>query len=176
VPRPSSPRSEPAAAKKACTTPGLNRAGASARQREGAAGLARRQEARLASLIEHARAGSPFYQRLYRDQPAHGVVLRNLPPVTKPELMAAFDDWVTDPAVTRAGVEAFISDPALIGTPWRGEYFVCTSSGTTVYRAFSVRADLAWLSVGRMLGLARRRLRGRPSWAGWRTPRHVRGF
>src|SRR5665647_439493 len=135
-------------------------------QREGAAGLARRQEARLASLIEHARAGSPFYQRLYRYQPAHGVVLRNLPPVTKPELMAAFDEWVTDPAVTRAGVEAFIADPALIGTPYRGEYFVCTSSGTTgypglfvhdagavtVYRAFSVRADLAWLSVGLMLG------------------------
>src|SRR5665647_3054621 len=94
-------------------------------QREGAAGLARRQEARLASLIEHARAGSPFYQRLYRDQPAHGVVLRNLPPVTKPELMAAFDEWVTDPAVTHSS-NAAISSGFVTGgrlrktTPWAG--------------------------------------------------------
>ena len=54
-----------------------------------------------------------------------------LPPVTKQELMARFDDWVTDPAVTRAGVEAFVADPALVGTPYLGQYFVCTRSGTT---------------------------------------------
>jgi hypothetical protein len=33
-----------------------------------------------------------------------------LPPVTKPELMAHFDDWVTDPRVTRTGVEQFVAD------------------------------------------------------------------
>jgi phenylacetate-CoA ligase len=139
-------------------------------QREGAAGLARRQEARLASLVEYARARSPFYRHLYRDQPVGGVVLRDLPPVTKPQLMAAFDDWVTDPAVTRAGVEAFVADPALGGASFLGQYFVCTSSGTTgqpglfvhdrraiaVYRALSVRMLFSWLSFGRILGLFRR--------------------
>jgi len=64
-------------------------------QREGAAGLARRQDDRLAALVRQARAGSRYYARLYRDLPVDRVVLRDLPPVTKPELMASFDDWVT---------------------------------------------------------------------------------
>jgi phenylacetate-CoA ligase len=102
-------------------------------EREGAAGLAQRQQSRLADLLAHARGASRFYARLYRDLPADGVALRDLPVVTKQELMAAFDDWVTDPGVTRAGVEAFVADPALIATPYRGEFFVCTSAGTTGY-------------------------------------------
>ncbi len=144
-------------------------------QREGAAGLARRQEQRFAALVAHARAASRFYQRLYRDQPAGGgVALRDLPPVTKLELMAAFDDWVTDPGVTRAGIEAFVADPALIGAPYRGGLFVCTSSGTTghpglfvhdrgavaVYRALNlVRVDFAWLSLSQWIAMLRRGLR-----------------
>ncbi len=143
-------------------------------QREGATGLARRQELRLAALVAHARAKSRFYQRLYHDQPDGDVALRNVPPVTKPELMAAFDDWVTDLDVTRAGVEAFVADPALIGSRYRGEFFVCASSGTTghpglfvhdpsaiaVYRALTVvRIDFAWLTPGDWLRLARRGLR-----------------
>jgi hypothetical protein len=35
--------------------------------REGAAGIASRQKRRLAGLVAHARANSPFYQRLYGD-------------------------------------------------------------------------------------------------------------
>lgn len=143
-------------------------------QREGAAGLARHQKRRLAALVAHARVASPFYRRLYRDQPDGGVTLRDLPPVTKPELMAAFDDWVTDPGVTRAGVEAFIADPARVGAPYRDGLFVCTSSGTTghpglfvhdrsaidVYRAITlVRIDLAWFSPRDWLALVRRGLR-----------------
>lgn len=146
-------------------------------QHEGTAGLARRQELRLAALVAHARATSRFYGRLYQDQPAEGVALRELPPVTKPDLMAAFDDWVTDPGVNRAGVEAFVADPALLGSPYRGELFVCSSSGTTghpglfvhdrgaiaVYQALNlVRVTLAWLLPGQWVRLARRGVR----WAG----------
>jgi hypothetical protein len=82
-------------------------------EREGAAGLARRREPRLADLLAHARGASRFYRHLYRDLPSDGVALRDLPMVTKCELMAAFDDWLTDPGITRAGVEAFIADPVL---------------------------------------------------------------
>ncbi|BCW70270.1 phenylacetate--CoA ligase family protein [Arthrobacter sp. NicSoilB8] len=162
-------------------------------QRRGPAGLARRQAARLAEIVAHARTSSPFYRRLYRDvkaaRPADGVVLPELPPVTKQELMANFDDWVTDPAVTRDGVEAFIADPSLVGTPYLGRYFVCTSSGTTghpgifvhdprslaVSQAFTLRIDLAWLSPVELLAVARRGLRwaavvgtgGHYAGAGW---------
>ncbi|MGY3317881.1 phenylacetate--CoA ligase family protein [Arthrobacter sp. TE12232] len=162
-------------------------------QGQGPAGLARRRDARLAALVAHARISSPFYRRLYRDVKgalaADGVVLTELPPVTKQELMANFDDWVTDPAVTRAGVEAFIADPSLVGTPYLERYFVCTTSGTTghpgifvhdprslaVSQAFTLRIDLAWLSPAELLAMGRRGLRwaavvgtgGHYAGAGW---------
>ncbi len=65
-------------------------------EREGAAGLAWRQESRLAALLADARRASHFYRRLYCHLPADGVTLRDLPVVTKRELMAVFDEWVTD--------------------------------------------------------------------------------
>src|SRR5512143_714244 len=130
-------------------------------QREGPAGIATRQARRLAALVAYARGHSALYQRLYADVPMHGWSLPDLPPTTKPELMAAFDDWVTDPAITRAGLEAFTADPGRVGAPYRDGLFVCTTSGTTgfpglfvhdrraiaVYRAMTVvRLDLGWLS------------------------------
>jgi phenylacetate-CoA ligase len=143
-------------------------------QREGVAGLARRQALRLTALVAHARVSSRFYRRLYHDVPARGVTLRDLPPVTKPELMDAFDDWVTDPRVTRAGVEAFTADLAQIGALYQDAWFVCTSSGTTghpglfvhdgdaiaIYRALNVvRLDLAWLSAEQWLRFVPRGVR-----------------
>lgn len=143
-------------------------------QREDAAGLARRQESRLEALLARARAESRFYRHRYQGLPGDGLKLSELPPVTKPELMAAFDDWVTDPGVTRAGLEAFVADPALLGVLYRGEYFVCTSSGTTghpglfvydrstitVLRALVIaRIDLGWLTAGQWLHLVARGFR-----------------
>jgi phenylacetate-coenzyme A ligase PaaK-like adenylate-forming protein len=87
--------------------------------------------------------------------------------------MGRFDEWVSDPAVTRAAVEEFVADPTRVGQPLLGRYFVCTSSGTTgepgifvhepssmaVYRSFSVRADLMWLTAGDWVSLGRRGFR-----------------
>ena len=39
-------------------------------EREGAAGLAQRQQSRFADLLAHARSASRFYAHLYRDLPA----------------------------------------------------------------------------------------------------------
>lgn len=140
-------------------------------QREGSAGLAHRQETRLAALVAHAREQSRFYRQLYCHLPAEGTVPSDLPPVTKRELMASFDDWVTDPRVTLAGVEAFVADPNLIGTPYCGEFFVCTSAGTTghpglfvydrrtvdVFRAISIaRIMPLWVGARGLLRLTRR--------------------
>ena len=84
--------------------------------------------------------------------------------------MAAFDDWVTDPRVTRAAVERFIADPAQLGAKFCEEYFVCSTSGTTgepgrfvhdahavaVYRALSMRLFGAWWSATGAWALARK--------------------
>lgn len=145
--------------------------------RDGPSGLARRRDARLSELVAWARTGSPYYRRLYRDLPHCGdlpqrpVALGDFPAVTKADLMAAFDDWVTDPRVTLAGVEAFKSDPGLAGAAFLDRYFVCSTSGTTghpglfvhdpgalaVYQALSLRLDLAWLSGSQWLQILRRR-------------------
>ncbi len=142
-------------------------------EREGPAGLARRQDERLAHLVRYARDHSRSYRRAFRDLPLDGVRLGDLPPVSKPELMADFDAWLTDPGVTLERVEAFVADPSLAGVPFQGEYYVCSSSGTTghpglfvhdrgavtVYRALSTRVDRAWLSGVQWLRLARQGMR-----------------
>ncbi len=86
---------------------------------------------RLESLVRHAAANSAFYRRRYGRLGAAPVPLEALEPVTKRELMADFDAWVTDPQCTRERVEAFADDPRLIGKPFLGRYGVWTSSGTT---------------------------------------------
>lgn len=102
--------------------------------RGGVPGIAARQAARLELMVAHARSRSPFYADHYRDVPEGPLGqggLRLLPPVSKSALMARFDEWVTDPAVTRAGVEAFVADPANIGADFLGRYVVFTTSGPT---------------------------------------------
>lgn len=143
-------------------------------QREGPAGILRRQARRLSRTVAYARDHSRFYQQLYAGLPADGFVLEDLPPTSKPLLMGAFDDWVSDAGISRAGVEAFIADTERIGMPYREGLFVCETSGTTghgglfvhdrravsVYQAITiVRVDLAHMSVAGWLDAWRRGFR-----------------
>lgn len=93
--------------------------------------IAALQRKRLQDLVAFARARSPFYRELYSGLPAEVQDLRRLPPVTKAVLMANFDGWVTDPAISWAGAEAFAADKERAGQPYLGRYFFCTTSGST---------------------------------------------
>ncbi len=95
------------------------------------AAIAARQKARFDALVRHARVYSPYYRALYRGLPTGSVDLQTLPVVTKPELMARFDDWATDPAIKKASVDAFVADQELVGQRYLGRYAVWTTSGTT---------------------------------------------
>ena len=119
------------------------------------ASLERRQRARLSSLIAFARSRSPFYRKRYGHLPFPVPDHPSLPPVTKPELMEHFDEWVTDPSVTRDGVERFVADRALIGTPYLGRYILFATSGTTGLPAVFVH-DRGAASVYLALGAVRR--------------------
>lgn len=134
--------------------------------RIGEPAIASRQRARLADLVTFARERSPYYRRIYRGLPAYVGDPQLLPPVTKPELMEHFDEWVTDPALTRTGVEGFVGDPSLVGAPYLGRYAVWTTSGTTgtpaifvhdpeavaVYEALLVvRGLMRWMNLRRSL-------------------------
>ena len=131
-------------------------------ERGGRAAIMARQQTRLTELVRFARARSPFYRALYRDLPEDVEDLRQLPPVTKPGLMASFDDWVTDRKVTRAEVEAFMTDERLVGHRYLGRYAVWSTSGITGERGIFLH-DPAALAVYRVLTL----LRG---WLPWMTP------
>lgn len=141
-------------------------------RREGISGIEGRQHARLSELVAHARAHSPVYRDLYAGLPERPV-LADLPPVSKPQLMASFDEWVCDRRITHAGVRAFVGSGAPAGTPFLGEFFVCSTSGTTghpglfvhdrtacrIYEALSIPMDLAWLSARQWVQLLYRRSR-----------------
>jgi len=142
-------------------------------QREGPEGIKRRQDERLNDLVSVARLRSPLIRDLHARVTKGTVRLADLPVLRKRELMSEFDAWVTDPRITRAGVEEFISDPGRIGAPYLDSYFVCQSSGTTghpgifvhderavrTYKALSLRLDLAWLSLRDWWAFATRRAR-----------------
>lgn len=110
-------------------------------RRRGPAATARRQQTRLADLVAHARAHSPYYRDLYADVPDRVEDPTLLPATSKAALMARFDDWVTDPQITLDRVQAFITDPPRIGTPFLSRYLVATTSGVTGSRGIFVQDD-----------------------------------
>lgn len=124
--------------------------------RGGPAAVAARQRARLAAMVTFARSRSPYYRQLYAGLPERIEDPTLLPVTRKPDLMARFDEAVTDRRVTRAAVEAFITDPTLIGQPFLDGYTVATTSGTTGIRGrFLIdqwALAVATAMGGRMLG------------------------
>ncbi|MGV9771756.1 hypothetical protein [Streptosporangium sp. NPDC003464] len=120
--------------------------------REGPAAIARRQRARLAEMVAHARAHSPYYRELYRDLPEQVDDPALLPVTDKKTLMARFDDWVTDRRVTLGRVEAFVADPDLVGHRFCDRYLVVTTTGTSGLRGLFV-LDERNLAVHTAVGL-----------------------
>ena len=137
--------------------------------RGGPAAIEARQRARLSEIVAftRTRTRSRAYAELYRDLPGPVEDPRQLPVTGKAALMGRFDDWVTDPRVTLAGVQAFVADSSRIGRPFpetdpdRGpSYVVSTTSGTTgtrgiflidrralaVAAAMSARMVTTWLN------------------------------
>ncbi len=143
--------------------------------RGGPQSVVRRREERLRSLIAFAASRSVFYGKRYGVRAGSVPTLASLPPVTKAELMADFDRWVTDPEVTRDGVERFVADPALIGTPYLGRYTVFATSGTTgrpalfVHDRDAAAVYLALAAVRRLLSLSSVRALAASGRMGFRT-------
>ncbi len=116
------------------------------RFRRGAdAAISRRQQTRLQALVRHAQTASPYYRSLYRHVAAEPVSLASLPVVSKRDLMAHFDDWVTDPDITIASLRRdFLSDHSLVGARYLGRYHVATTSGTSGEPAIVIHDDASW--------------------------------
>jgi hypothetical protein len=66
------------------------------------------RRSRFNALVRFARSQPPFYRDAYQGLLERELDPRELPDVTKPRLMARFDDWMTDPEINLAGVTAFV--------------------------------------------------------------------
>jgi phenylacetate-coenzyme A ligase PaaK-like adenylate-forming protein len=112
-------------------------------KRAGLPGILDRQQKRLNELVAFAREHSPYYAGIYRNLPARVDDIQQLPPVTKTDLMAHFEEWVTDPAIKRADVDAFIADKSRIGDSFLSRYLVFTTSGSSGMPAILIQDALA---------------------------------
>ncbi|TNB75690.1 phenylacetate--CoA ligase family protein [Arthrobacter sp. BB-1] len=141
-------------------------------RKKGSAALLQRQQERLAEMVTYARTRSPYYRRLYHGLPARITDPGLLPVTTKAALMAHFDDWVTDPAVTLEETQSFVDDPSLVGTKFLNRYTAATTSGTTgtrglflldtrslaVAKALAFRMLTSWLTPADIIGIVRGRV------------------
>lgn len=88
------------------------------------------QKKRLLSLVKYARKNSPFYRKLYSDI-GTGFSLTDLTPVSKPELMAHFDDVLTDHNITMKRIDRYTRDLDNVGRMIDGKYLIFKTSGST---------------------------------------------
>lgn len=92
--------------------------------------MARLQQRRLKKLVRFARKNSPYYEDLYQEI-SEDCRLEDLPPVSKPDLMADFDRVVTDRRISMKRVDAFCGDLDHVGRMLDGRYLVFKTSGST---------------------------------------------
>jgi phenylacetate-coenzyme A ligase PaaK-like adenylate-forming protein len=104
------------------------------------------RETALRGLVAHAREHSPWHRRRLADVAPDALResdLRALPTMTKDDLMDHFDEIVTDPRLTRDGVERHLasltSDAYLCDT-----YHACASGGSSGRRGAFVYDFDAW--------------------------------
>ena len=81
------------------------------------------QRKRLAALVRFAKENSHFYRDLYTGI-GEDFSLEDLPPVSKPELMAHFDQVLTDRSITMARVDEFTQDLDHIGRMLDDKYLI----------------------------------------------------
>lgn len=88
------------------------------------------QKRRLHRIVQFVIRHSPFYRDKYRGIDPRSFELADLPPTNKREIMAHFDQMVTDPAVRRVELEAFIDDASNLGKLFKGRFAVSHTSGS----------------------------------------------
>jgi phenylacetate-coenzyme A ligase PaaK-like adenylate-forming protein len=90
----------------------------------------RTREDRCKEIVTYARENSAFYRQLYKDEPQN-FTLEDVAAVDKSTLMANWDSWVCDRNLKLADVNEFMKDKSNIGSKFKNEYMVFTTSGST---------------------------------------------
>lgn len=101
------------------------------------------QSRRLRALLGVAKERSPLFRRLLRDHDPAVARLEDLPVTRKRELMAAFDEWVTDRSLRLSDLRQFMADSRRIGEPGPCGYMAWQSSGSSGEPGLFVQDDAA---------------------------------
>ena len=114
------------------------------------------QRQRCRALLAHAAAHSPFHAGRIAAagvDPAEFELadLRRLPVMTKADMMAEFDQVVTDPRVTRAAAERALAETATEPSPIDDAFIVLTSGGSSGQRGVFVLDTAAMAEFGCLL-------------------------
>lgn len=88
------------------------------------------QQQRLRQLVTYAKQHSPYFAKHYAHV-GETFELTDLPITNKVDLMAHFDDWLTDRTMTLEKVQHFMDNKDNIGRKLDGHYLVHTTSGST---------------------------------------------
>ncbi len=104
------------------------------------------KQTRFAALVRHAAARSPWYAELYRGLDLREVTPSALPTVTKTALMERFDDWVPDPRLRLADLDAYLA-AAGGDTLHLGEYRAVATGGTSGRRGVFVYSREEWVTA-----------------------------
>ncbi len=105
---------------------------------------ARLRQQKLEALLAHARERSAFYRERI---PAGATALDQIPVLDKTEMMARFDDLITDPALRRDALLAWIETrrrDELYGDRYR----VMTTSGSSGRKGLFVYDREGWAAIG----------------------------
>lgn len=88
------------------------------------------QDKRLRRLVAFAKENSPYYKKLYGDI-SDDFKLSDLPPTSKPEIMANFDSVLTDRSITMRRIDEFTENIDNVGRMIDGKYLIFKTSGST---------------------------------------------
>jgi phenylacetate-coenzyme A ligase PaaK-like adenylate-forming protein len=97
------------------------------------------QRQRLRSLVVAAKERSPFHSNRLKHIDPNRFELRDLPTLTKTEVMRNFDNFLTDRRLRLAELEEFVSDPSRLGQWYLGEFAPSRTSGTQGLKAMIVQ-------------------------------------
>jgi len=88
------------------------------------------QQKQFRRLVRFAVRRSPLYRRKYKGLDRSDCRIEDLPTLTKPEMMANFEEIVTDRAIKLHDLQAWMEDTKNLGKYYRGRYVVCHTSGS----------------------------------------------
>jgi len=100
--------------------------------------IAQVQEQRFRKLLRYAGERSPFYRRLYKGFDLRNCKLTDLPAISKPEMMANYDSFVTDNRLRRNELREWLADKSNLGKLYKGKFIPFQTSGTTGENALVV--------------------------------------